>query len=277
MLPMRLLGLALSLLLTAPAPAAADGEGVVRDFVNALQAGDVVRAKNLVDPRFRSWPADGTEVLFHYESAYEPNLAFLLGQPFAMQNIVMTTPIRSEWYFLDGVRGAMLTVPLRFDRARGPFFLPTPLAFGRSMDFVAFMDFVKRPESGRFEALTLRFRPSVAPGLITPTSPPSGPTVRIPPPPGPAGASRAPAVMAPMQDFRGAVVGTPGPRDAGPVVLPSRETLTPDQLAALLPRLSAIDLLVTVMKRGRLASWKIEDVRFTNVVVVSDGLERPLR
>jgi hypothetical protein len=80
--------------------------------------------------------------------------------------------------------------------------------------------------------------------------------------------------MAPMT---GALIGTAAPRDPGPVVSPSGEALAPDQIAAMLPRLAAIDMLLTVMKRGRLASWKVEDVRFTNVRLLVDGVEQPLR
>src|SRR5690349_3320275 len=143
---MRAVALALSLLLIAARPAAADGERVAREFARALRTGDVARARELIDPRYRSWPTDGgVDVLFRYESGYEPNLAFLVGQPFETQDVVMTTPIRSEWYFLDGTRGAMLTVPVRFDPPRRPFFLPTPMAFGRPMELAAFMNFVTHP------------------------------------------------------------------------------------------------------------------------------------
>ena len=67
------------------------------------------------------------------------------------------------------------------------------------------------------------------------------------------------------------------PRDSGAVVLPSGDALTPEQLAALLPRLVAIDLMLTVMQRGRFASWKIEGVTFGNVVLGSHGAQIPLR
>ena len=67
------------------------------------------------------------------------------------------------------------------------------------------------------------------------------------------------------------------PRDAGAVVLPSGETLTADELAALLPRLAAIDVMLTTMQRGRFAAWKVEHVTFTNVVVTTHGTQIPLR
>ncbi len=282
--PMRLAALTLSLVVLTPTVAVADGETVARTFVNALKAGNVARAKSLFDPQYQSVPRGGLDAFFRYESAHEPNLAFLLGQPFDAGSAIVNTPIRSEWYFLDGVRGVNLTVPLRFAGERAPFLLPSPIAFGRSMEFVAFMNYVKHPESQRFEAFTLRLRPSVAPGLVAPpptrmmeVPAPPAPIVKTPPPPVPGGEQRRPAVMMPAPGFEGGLLGGERPRDPGAVVLPSGEALTPEQLATLLPRLRAIDLVLTVMQRGRFASWKIEHVSLGNPLVVSDGAENRLR
>lgn len=281
---MRLAALALSLAVMTPAVAVADGETVAREFVNALKAGDVARAKNLFDTQYRWLPRGGIDAFFRYESAHEPNLTFLLGQSFEAGNAIVNNPIRSEWYFLDGVRGVNLTVPLRFDGERAPFLLPVPIAFGRSMEFGAFMNFVKHPESHRFEALTLRLRPSVAPGLIAPPSTrmmevpaPPGPIVKAPPPPVPGGEQRRPAMVMPAPGSEGGLLGGEHPRDPGAVVLPSGEALTLEQLATLLPRLRAIDIVFTVMQRGRFASWKSEGVALGNPLVVSDGAENRLR
>ncbi len=281
---MRLAALALSLVVLAPAVAVADGETVARNFVNALKAGNLARAKSLFDAQYRWLPPSGLDAFFRYESAHEPNLAFLLGQPFEAGSAIVNNPIRSEWYFLDGVRGVNLTVPLRFDGERAPFLLPLPIAFGRSMEFSAFMNFVKHPDSHRFEALTLRLRPSVAPGLIAAPSTrmvevpaPPAPIVKTPPPPVPGGEQRRPAMVMPAPGFEGGLLGGERPRDPGAVVLPSGDTLTPEQLATLLPRLRAIDIVLTVMQRGRFASWKIENVSLVNPLVVSDGVENRLR
>ena len=175
---MRLCGLALLLLVAAPAVAAADGERVARDFLNALKTGDVPQAKKLIDTRYVSLPADGADILFRYESGYEPNLTFLVGQRFEIGTPVLITPIRSEWYLLDGTHGQHLAVPIRFEDARAPFFLPSPIAFGRSMAFGDFMNFVKSPDRERYATLTLRLRPDVGPRQITP----AGPRVRAAPP-----------------------------------------------------------------------------------------------
>ena len=266
--------LALGLILFAPTAAFADAETLTRDFLNAIKAGDVDRAKRLYDPRYASIQRAGLDALFRYESGYQPNLAFLVGQPFTVESVTLTVPIRSEWYTVDGVRGHHVTARLRFDGDRGPFLLPSPIAFGRAMEFIDFMNFVKHPESGRFGELTLRLRPTVAPGTITP--PPAPQMVKAPPPPVGRGGAQRPVMAMPQPTFEGGLMGA-RPRDPGAVVLPSGERLTADQLAALLPRLTAIDVMLTTMQRGRLTAWKVEHVSFTNVVLGSHGAQIPLR
>jgi len=269
-----ILWLVLSFMLLVPTAVIADGETTTREFLNAVKAGDLGRAKRAYDARYRSLPAEGVDALFRYESGYQPNLAFLVRQPFTVESVTSTGLIRSEWYALDGVRGNNMTARLRFDADRGPFLLPSPIAFGRSMGFVDFMNFVKHPESGRFGELTLRLRSSVAPGTIAPTQP--RPMVKAPPPPAGRESSQRPTMAMPSPQFEGGLMGA-RPRDSGAVVLPSGDALTPEQLAALLPRLAEVDVILTVMQRGRFASWKVEEVTFTNVLLGSHGAQIPLR
>jgi hypothetical protein len=140
-----MIGLVLVLIL-APAMAAGDAEKLTRDFLKAVKAGDVDDAKRLYDPRYESIKQAGLDALFRYESGYQPNLAFLVGQPFTVESATITGLIRSEWYTIDGVRGNNVTARLRFDANRGPFLLPSPIAFGRAMGFIDFMNFVRRPK-----------------------------------------------------------------------------------------------------------------------------------
>jgi len=265
---------AAAVVLVVPATAVADPERLTREFLQAIKASDVERAKHLYDPRYASIQRAGLDALFRYESGYQPNLTFLLGQPFTVESVTLTIPIRSEWYTVDGVRGYNVTARLRFEGERGPFLLPSPIAFGRTMAFVDFMNFVKHPDTGRFGELTLRLRPSVAPGTITPSQ--SSQIVKVPPPPVARNGMQRPTMAMSPPTFEGGLMGA-RPRDPGPVMLPSGEALTADQLAALLPRLAAIDIMLTTMQRGRLASWKVEDVGFSNVLLVSHGVQIPLR
>jgi hypothetical protein len=261
-------------LVLGPSVAAADAQRLVGDFVRALASGDTARARSLVDTRYKSLPGEGAEALFRYESGYQPNLAFLVGQPVDAGSILVVGAIRSEWYVLDGTHGHHLTVPLRFEDARAPFLLPSSIAFGRSMAFVDFMNFVKRPDREGYAALTLRIRPSVARGRIVPPPPR---VIAAPSPPVGEDPSRRPIVVTPAPSFEGGLLGGPQPRDPGAVILPAGEALTQPQLEALLPRVRAITLRLTVMQRGRFASWKVEDFGFANAVVVSHGTEIPLQ
>src|SRR5438552_13207430 len=101
---LRIVSVSLVLALVTPAVASADAERIARDFLNALKAGNLDHAKKLYDARYRSLPAEGVDALFRYESAYQPNLTFLVGQPFDVASVALTIPIRSEWYVLDGTR-----------------------------------------------------------------------------------------------------------------------------------------------------------------------------
>src|SRR5687767_2079816 len=111
---MRHLVLTLGLLVLAPSVAAANADRVARDFVRALKSGDVARAKSLIDTRYKSLPRDGVDALFGIESGYEPNLGFLVGQPFEAGRPLIVGNVRSEWYVLDGTHGQHVVIPLRF-------------------------------------------------------------------------------------------------------------------------------------------------------------------
>jgi hypothetical protein len=182
--------------------------------------------------------------------------------------------VRSESYVLDRIHGVVMNVPLVFRRAEeAPFVLPKPISWGGRMDFQRFMDFVKRPTDPA--SLTLRLRPSVHPGLIRPP-PPSG--IAIPPPPvrGP-NQRLAQPIMARTWNRGPCLFGHQPALDPGPVTLPSGDVLTPEQLAAFLPRLRRITLQVTVMQHGWFASWKLTHFAFLNPMVVSDETEIPIR
>src|SRR5712692_9650773 len=162
---------ALFLIVLCPAPASADPEAIARLFVKRVQAGDVAGAKKLFgDPKLRSQPRAGDDAYFVYESGESRNLAFLVGRPFDVGPLSMRES-RSEWFIIDGVLYAYVTVPLSF-RPEGyqPYLLPPQTAFGQKMPFSAFMNFVAAPES-EMRDVPLRLRPGVEPGLLPPPGP----------------------------------------------------------------------------------------------------------
>ncbi len=259
---------ALFLIVLCPAPASADPEAIARLFVKRVQAGDVAGAKKLFgDPKLRSQPRAGDDAYFVYESGESRNLAFLVGRPFDVGPLSMRES-RSEWFIIDGVLYAYVTVPLSF-RPEGyqPYLLPPQTAFGQKMPFSAFMNFVAAPES-EMRDVPLRLRPGVEPGLL----PPPGPRVAVPPPPAPLGAR--PAMSSPG-GF--GLLGMPTPRDPASVLLPSGEALTPEQLKRLLPRLRRSTLELHLVRHGRLASFTISMFEFNEFVVTTPRGEASLK
>ncbi|HEV8473344.1 MAG TPA: hypothetical protein VGR82_11270 [Methylomirabilota bacterium] len=261
---MRPLALAIALLLLAvPGRAWSGSDGAATDFVRQVQRGEIAKAKRLLDSSgFRHRFEAGDDVYFRYESGYDPNLAFLVGRPFTI-GTPQVREQRSDWYLLDGTMYGTVTLPLRFDAARyQPWVLPAPIAFGRRMEFVDFMNFVVAPGADT-ERLSVRIRPSLEPGLITPA-----PAQFVAPPPPPAGPPGARPTMA-RRDAGYRTIFGPGPVDPAPVLLPSGEPLTAAQLGRLLPRLQAITLEISLMRSGRFASWAVMRWTFTKATVVT--------
>jgi hypothetical protein len=248
------------LLLFAPSVTLAGPVETAEAFVRAVQRTDLEAAKRLLeDPKYRSQPRSGEDAYFRYESGYEPNLAVLVGRPYGLV-ATQRRSARSDWYVLDGTEYATVSVRIGFAPEQRPWILPSAMAFGRRMTFVDFLAFVAAPQSER-QRLTLRLRAGVD---ARATQPP--PVSSIPPPPAPPGAR--PLAVAPE---RGGV-GLFGPRsfDPAPVVLPSGESLPLEEVERRLPRLTAITLDVTLVRRGRFASWGVSRWLFDDVLAVTE-------
>jgi len=248
----------------APAIArGADAERTAKDFLRHLQRGELERAKGLLDnsgSRYRH--QDGDDIYFTYESGYEPNLAFLVGHPFAI-GAQSVKEQRSDWYLLDGTIYADVALPLRFESYR-PWVLPVPIAFGRAMDFNDFINFVIAP-GANLEHLSLRIRPSLEPGLI---KPPRSQFVAPPPPPTAPGGGALAVQSAPFSVY-GSLFGS-RPVDSGPVVLPSGEKLDTGQMMRFLPRLSAMTLNLALIRAGRFSSWGVVRWNFTSATLITE-------
>jgi hypothetical protein len=238
-------------------------EKTAGEFVQHVQRGEVEKAKRLLDSK-RSAPPGGDDAYFTWESGYDPTLAFLVGRPFAIGTPSVREQ-RSDWYLLDGTMYGLVSFPLRFDAARyRPWVLPAPIAFGRRMEFVDFMNFATNPAT-QPQHLSMRIRPDVGAGLIKSAAP----RVLAPPPPaGPPGAQPVAPRVTPSDTY-GSLMG-PRPVDPAPVVLPSGEALTPEQLRRLLPRLAGITLQVSLTRPGRLASWHVGRWNFADAILATE-------
>jgi hypothetical protein len=257
-------------LVAVPTLADAGATATAESFLRDLQRGDVEHAKRLLDdPKYRGTPRGGVEAYFVYESGYEPNLAFLVGQPFALGGASERTQ-RSDWYALDGTLYATVSIPVTLQEPR-PWVLPPPVAFGHPMTFLDLVKFAVEP--GRYaQHLTLRVRHGIERGRIRPPAP------RVAPPPPPVGSAGAASVAPRVDptDTYGSMMGQ-RPVDPAPVRLPSGEALTIDQLQRFLPRLAGITIDVSLVRRGRLlASWGVTRWTFRDAVVATETGTSPV-
>jgi hypothetical protein len=257
-------------LVAVPAVADAGATATAESFLRHLQREDVEQAKGLLDdPKYRGTPRGGIDAYFTYESGYEPSLAFLVRQPFAL-GVASERTQRSDWYVLDGTTYATVSIPLTLQEPR-PWVLPAPIAFGHPMPFLDLVKFAVEP--GRHaQNLTLRVRHGIEPGRIRP---PAARVASPPPPVGPAGAASMATRLEPTDTY-GSMMGQ-RPVDPAPVRLPSGEALTTDQLQRFLPRLATITIDVSLVQRGRLlASWGVTGWRFRDAVVATETGTRPV-
>jgi hypothetical protein len=259
----RIAGAALTVTFTSLAPnlTLAGPVETAAAFVGAIQRADLDGAKRLLeDTKYRSRPRGGDDAYFVYDSGYEPNLAVLVGRPYQAAPTLRATA-RSDWHILDGTTYATVSVRIDFasEPAR-PWILPAAMAFGRGMTLAEFERFVSAPER-EWQHLTLRLRSDLDPvgnrGGRAPVTPPAT---------APAGAR--PLAVAPGRSG----VGLLGPQsfDPAPVVLPSGQALPREEVARRLPRLSAFTLDVSLVQRGRFASWKVSRWLFDDISAMTE-------
>ncbi len=255
--------IAAPLFIVPSATEAAGPEKTAGEFVQQIQHGTLDKAKRLLETSGYRYPHPGGDAIyFVYESGYDPNLAFLVGHPFVVGTLTVRQQ-RSDWYLVDGTIYADVTFPLRFESYR-PWVLPGPIAFGRRMEFIDFMNYVTAPGTDS-DRLSLRIRPSIESGLI------KAPAPRFVAPPPPLAPPRARAVTAPIEraDTYGSLFGS-HPVDPAPVLLPSGENLTLVQMSRFLPRLGAIRLNISLIRWGWFSSWKVVRWNFADAVLITE-------
>jgi hypothetical protein len=214
----------------------------VKDLLACVQRGDINSARLMLGDNTCSCPPRGGWVsLLKYESGHEPNLAFLLRQNFAINNIHNETIHALHGYVFpwDKPEDRMVDLNILFLN-HPPYFLPLNLAFGIPMsiqEFTQWRNTFKSDANPR--VFSLRLRNSLYPGLID----------QVPP------------------DKREALLPTSvrayiHPRDCAVVLDEHGKALSTDSLARQLPRLKAVHAYFVVVRRGVLNPWTIKSVRF---------------
>jgi hypothetical protein len=117
-------------------------------------------------------PADlGWVSYLIYASNEEPNLAFMMGHRFERGDITYKmmngASVVERKTLLERPQDFEVDVPISFDpNIYAPLFLPRDMAYGLPMQEADLKAFCADPDKDSWKSLTLRFRPSLAPGTV---------------------------------------------------------------------------------------------------------------
>lgn len=235
-------------------------------FLKAVQTKNIAKAKGLfVDEKRKSLPRGGYDAYFSYASGEDPNLAFLVGQPFKIGTPRITEHLNDSFCFtsLDCSEAEYVEVPLYFSKETySPYLLPAELAFSspyRRYYLEDLQKFIKEPlKYGKNvslqygDALSLRLRPSLKP------------FIQEPPPkyiPGPQRPDGLPSPMMAVPDETASPV-----RNAGQVFLASGKPMPHAEVERLLPRLEAITVRFYIQREGKLSPWQVFSFEYKDPV-----------
>ncbi|MBX9695720.1 MAG: hypothetical protein K2Z81_25270 [Cyanobacteria bacterium] len=152
--------------------AATDPLDCERAFLTAVTKGDYKETVRLFGGNACNCPRKGGWVSYLiYSSAQEPNLAFMMGQPFefAGERVI---PIENEnraggilpWQAPEDV---VTDIDVSFKEGKyQPYFLPLKLAYGEEMTEEELNQFAQNPDKDVWRGFTLRLRPSLEPGVV---------------------------------------------------------------------------------------------------------------
>jgi len=204
-------------------------------------------------PKKKGWGA-----YLAYQTDEEPNLAFLLGHPFAIGEIntkqVPSPPQASHGIPWEHPEDYIVNVQLKFDKNKySPLFLPLPMSYGKTMTWQEVENFVQNPAADYWKSFSLRLRSGLDkdaikfdPSTIDPYAPAEFKFV-------------TPQKIA-NKDLSWYIT----PKDAGAVVLPDGSKITTVKLAQVLPRLSSTTLQLKIVRLGNLQPWTVAGFELVN-------------
>ncbi|HEY9681697.1 MAG TPA: hypothetical protein V6C86_08950 [Oculatellaceae cyanobacterium] len=147
-------------------------------FLKDVEQADLVDAVKQFGSNRCHCPAKGGWASYLiYQSGAEHNLAFMLGHKFQLA-APNATPVANDRQALlpwEKPEDYVVDFPVSFNKdTYQPYFLPLKLAYGKDMALAEFQDFLKDPDKGAWQGLTLRFRSGLGKGAI------AAPAIEIP-------------------------------------------------------------------------------------------------
>ncbi len=211
-------------------------------------------------PKKKGWGA-----YLAYQTDEEPNLAFLLGHPFDLgptdTKVIISPPQASHGVPWEQPEDRLVKVPIIFNKnSYRPVFLPLPLAYGKTMPWQEFEDFIKNPAFEYWKSYTLRLRSGLDENAIKFNTTTIEGDVR----------GEFKFALLPSQNKETSWYLTP--KKPGQVIMPDGKPLAQDKMLTLLPRLSAITIELKVVRLGKLQPWTIAEFEFIDSVLeTNDG------
>lgn len=137
---------------------------VSKEFLAQIEKGDIKQAKSYFGGRCPCTVPGGWMSYLIYKSGQEPNLAFLVGTNFTAADFCKQLQAPNSNY--PDRKRCLITVPITFLANDRPFFLPVPMAFGKTMNESELLYFSQNPGQEWHKGFTLRLRPSISKGAI---------------------------------------------------------------------------------------------------------------
>ena len=231
-------------------------------------------------------PAKGGWVSYLiFASSQEPNLAFMMGQPFDY-SVGEVIPIEASEEAKKGSvpwqapEDAVVDVAIKFDEKKYmPIFLPVNMAYGKDISEEKFKEFIADPDKEAWKGFTLRLRPSLNKGVIDRPKESLGikykPSQKL----REAGSKKKTDendenyVYAPIEDMIRETLGEEGvmylhPRDAAEVIKDDKSTYSKAAVLKKLPKLKSVNLRLHIVRRDQLKEWTVYHFTLTEPVLL---------
>lgn len=239
----------------------------VKEFLTQLQKGHLKEAKEY----FGGGPcpcriSGGWISYLLYRSGQEPNLAFLTGRKFSLDEYLVgreTIDARDKTK-----RNLRLDVPITFSREDRPLFLPLQMAFGSKMNEQELIAFASMPESEWWKGFSLRLRPALSKRAIDPPA-----IAQIDPKTVSAMESEFGETEQLIQLLGSDVTEFLTPRDAGSVNRADGSYLSERQVEAMLPRLGHLTMSFYLSRQEPSPVWYISNCKPTDPVIETRDTE----